>query len=139
MTEQAARIRRIRDQLKTGGTLSPEDQTAIAGAIELSERHGMPLERALRWPTHWRSHVRFLDALAAPDLSSLCVGRSCRSDARSIMRNPFAMKQLTIANSGKKPGFEKIRRALSSLGSNYASETTPTFSTDGQPTGRLQA
>ncbi|MHC2241225.1 hypothetical protein [Bradyrhizobium elkanii] len=122
----AARIRNIRDRLRAGHSLSQEDAAVLAGAIEIA-MNGAPLERALRWPGRWRSQVRFLDAVAG--LSMLCVGRSCRADAQAIMRNPFAMKRLTLANGGKRPCFDKVRRALSAIGANMPGETAPEFST----------
>ncbi len=64
ISEAAAQVRRFRDALADGNVLRPDDAATLHSAWPISERRGIPIERALKLPARWRTQVRILDVFS---------------------------------------------------------------------------
>jgi hypothetical protein len=80
ISEAAVQVRRIRDVLAAGKVLRPDDAATLHSALLISERRGIPIERALKLPARWRTQVRILDVF-------------CEHAARSFARNESLIKR----------------------------------------------
>jgi len=65
ISEAAVRVGRFRDALAAGNVLRPDDAATLHSAWHISERRGIPIERALKLPARWRTQVRILDVLVS--------------------------------------------------------------------------
>src|SRR5215217_1327528 len=100
ISEASVQARRIRDALHGGNVLDPDDAATLHSAWVISEKTGIPIERALKLPARWRLQVKILDVLLSMS-RDLVRGRNHCKDARRILANPAASLRLKEANGGK--------------------------------------
>jgi hypothetical protein len=86
ISEAAVQVRRIRDVLAAGNVLRPDDAATLHSDWLISEKRGIPIERALKLPARWRTQMRILDVFSEHAARSLRA-MNHSNDSRRILAN----------------------------------------------------
>ena len=123
----ALQFLRISDAFRVGDGLRGDDAAEVSVALQRVKASGVRFERAMKWSPSLVHDVRVIEVLRG--CSELRRFDSYREDADRILSDPSAVSRLKVANRGKTPDVETLRKWLADIGaasgSNFEGVSDP--------------
>ena len=124
----ALQFLRISDAFRVGDGLRGDDAADVSVALQRVKASGVRFERAMKWSPSLVHDVRVIEALRG--CCALRRFESHREDADRILSDHEAASRLKIANRGRLPDVETLRKWLAEIetvapGSNFMGYSDP--------------